>query len=131
MAARCASARRATTARTTASRATIARRPDTNLLAAGHPDREPEGRAVTQLALDPDLAAVQLDELPAEGQAEPGALDLLLRRPHLPELLEHRLLILRCYADPSVADRHLHEAILRHCRDLDLPALRRELDGVG
>src|SRR4029453_7887838 len=82
-------------------------------------------------ALDPDLAPVQLDELPAEGQSQPCALYLLVRRPHLAELLEHRLLILGCDADASVADRPLHEAILRHGRDVDPAALRRELDGVG
>ena len=38
---------------------------------------------------------MQLDELPGQGESEPGPLDLLVRRPHLPELLEDRLLILR------------------------------------
>src|SRR5215510_1555613 len=86
--------------------------------AMSHRDREREGRALPQLALDPDLAAVQLDELPPQGQSQPSALDLLVRCPDLTELLEHRVLILWCDADPSVADRHLHEAILRHCRDV-------------
>src|SRR4029453_4016133 len=112
MAARCASARRATTARTTASRATIARRRDTNLLAAAHRDREGEGGAHAQLALHPDPPTVQFDELPAQGQSQSRALDLLVRRPHLTELLEHRLLILRGDADASIADGDFNQAVL-------------------
>src|SRR5215510_12169746 len=73
--------------------------------AMSHRDREREGRALPQLALDPDLAAVQLDELPTQGQSQPSALYLLVRCPDLAELLEHRLLILWCDADPRVADR--------------------------
>jgi len=34
---------------------------------------------------------VQLDELPRERQTESSPLDLLIRRAHLPELLEDRL----------------------------------------
>src|SRR5262245_3236736 len=96
-----------------------------------HRDREREGRALPQLALDPDLAAVQLHELPTQGQSQSGALDPLVRCPHLAELLEHRLLILRGDADPGVADGHLYKAILRHCPYFDPPTLRRELDRVG
>jgi hypothetical protein len=50
---------------------------------------------------------VQLDELATEGQPQPGALHLLVRRPHLPELLEHRFLVLRGDADPGVVDGDL------------------------
>ncbi len=41
---------------------------------------------------------MQLDELAAEGQPEPSPLRLLLGTPDLPELLEHRLLVL--WGDP-------------------------------
>jgi len=46
------------------------------------------------LAYDTDLAAVELDELAAQGESQPSAFRLLLRRPDLPEFLEHRLLVL-------------------------------------
>jgi hypothetical protein len=87
-------------------------------------------RARSQLALHPDPAPVQLDELSTEGQSQPGTLHLLVRRPDLPELLEHRLLILRGDADAGVADRHLDGLILWRCGDLDPPTFGRELDRV-
>ena len=82
------------------------------------------------LALDPDPPAMQLDELPRQGQPEPGALHLLRRRPHLPELLEDRLLVLGRDADARVAHRDLDDPIHRHRPDVDPPALRRELDRI-
>src|SRR5262245_43950822 len=66
--------------------------------------REGERRAHSYLALHPDPAPVQLDALPATCQPHPRALHLLFRCPHLPELLEHSLLILRGDADAGVAD---------------------------
>src|SRR5262249_55420727 len=78
----------------------------------GQRQRKRERRALAQLTLHPDPTAVQLNELPTQGEAQPGALDLLVRRPHLPELLEHRLLILRGDADPGVADGDLDEPVL-------------------
>src|SRR5262245_64212976 len=59
-----------------------------------HRNREREGRALAQLTLHPDPPPVQLDELPAQGQAKPRPFSLPVRRPHLAELLEHTLLIL-------------------------------------
>jgi hypothetical protein len=47
---------------------------------------------------------MQLNELPAEGQPEARSLSLLLRRPDLTELLEHRFLILRSDADAGLAN---------------------------
>ena len=44
---------------------------------------ERERRSCSYLARDPDSTPVQLDELAGQGQAEPRALDLLVRRPHL------------------------------------------------
>src|SRR5215831_8656564 len=93
-------------------------------------NREREDRARTLLALYPDPAAVQLDELPTQGQPEPRALYLLRRRAHLLELLEDLLLILRGDADPSVADRYLHESVPWHRTDINAPTLRRELDRI-
>src|SRR5262249_37043379 len=58
-------------------------------------DGESEGRPQPRLALEPDLAAVELDELSTQGQSQPCALDLLVRCSHLAELLEYRLLVLR------------------------------------
>src|SRR4030095_5303281 len=52
-------------------------------------DGEREGGPHANLTLDPDLAAVQLDELPRQGQAQPGALPLGRARAHLPELVGH------------------------------------------
>src|SRR5262245_56256567 len=98
--------------------------------AVTHRNRERERRTHPELALHPDPAPVQLDELPTEGQPQPGALHLLLRRPHLPELLEHRFLILRRDADAGVADRDLDQTVLWHRAHLDAPALRRELDRI-
>src|SRR6185436_1147192 len=98
--------------------------------ATTHRDRERERGAHAHLALHPDPPAVQLDELPTQGQSQPGALDLLVRRPHLAELLEHRLLILRGDAHPRIADRHLDHAVLSCGPDVNAPALRGELDGI-
>src|SRR5215475_9586644 len=67
-----------------------------------HREGERECRALAHLALHPDPPAVQFDELARQRQPEPGALHLLGRRPHLPELLEHRLLVLGGDAYPSV-----------------------------
>src|SRR5262245_11756784 len=74
------------------------------LLASPHRDRERERRAHPLLALHPDPPAVQFHKLPAQGEPEPRALDLLRGRPHLAELLEDLLLIFWSYADPGVAD---------------------------
>src|SRR6266481_7831728 len=73
---------------------------------------------------------MQLDELPCESQAESGAFRFLVRGAHLAELLEHRLVILRRDADPSVADRHLDRSAVRNSRHVDPAAFRRELDRV-
>src|SRR5262245_3728898 len=89
-----------------------------------------ERRARPQLALHPDPAPVQLDELPTEGQPQPRALHLLVRRPDLPELLEDGLLILRGDADAGVADRDLYETVFWIGPDLDAPTLRREIDRI-
>src|SRR5262249_31429248 len=95
-----------------------------------HRQGERERRACPKLALDPDPPAVELYKLPAQGEPEPGTLDLLGRRPHLTKLLKDLLLILWSDANSGVADRHLHEAILWHCADIDTPTFRSELDRI-
>src|SRR6266498_2364258 len=91
---------------------------------------EGEGRPGSERARDPDLASVQLDELPAEGKPESGTLLLGRAGADLAEFLEHRLLILGGDADSRVADRHVDRPVLRGRPHLDPPPLRRELDGV-
>src|SRR5215475_3106501 len=98
--------------------------------ATAHRQREGERRAQSLLTLHPDPPAVQLDELPTQSQPQASAFHLLGRRPHLAELLKDLLLVLGSDTDPSVADRDLHESILRHCADFNPPALVRELDGI-
>src|SRR2546422_826002 len=98
--------------------------------ATAHRDRERERRTHAHLTLYPNPAAVEFDELSAQGQTEAGPLGLLFGCPDLPELLEHRLLVRERDADPRIADRHLHGPVLGHGRDPDPPALRRELDRI-
>src|SRR5262245_49158898 len=74
---------------------------------------------------------MQLDELASEGQPEPGALDLLVRRPNLAKLLKDRLLILRRDAYPAIADGHFRHALVHRGADIDPAALGRELERVG
>src|SRR4030095_16124133 len=94
-------------------------------------NRERERRARTHLALDPDSSAMQLDELPRQGQPEPRALHLLCCRPHLSKLLEDRLLILGGDAHPGVGSRDLYRPVDRRGPDLDPTPLGRELDRIG
>src|SRR5437899_4772708 len=97
-----------------------------------HRYRECERGALARLAFHPDAAAVQLDELLGQRQAESGAF-LLLRviAPDLAELLEHGLMIFGRDADPGVADRDLEPAGIAMRRYVDAAAVGRELDRVG
>jgi hypothetical protein len=72
-------------------------------LPTAHRDRERERRAHAHLARDPDLPTVEFDELPTQGQSQSCPLGFLVRRPDLPELLKHRLLIRRGDGDPGGA----------------------------
>jgi hypothetical protein len=92
-----------------------------------HRERERERGAVPDLALHPDPAAMEFDELPGERQPEAGALDLLVCRPHLPELLEDRLLILGRDADPGIRHGHLGDLVMRPRADVNPPPLGGEL----
>jgi hypothetical protein len=73
-------------------------------LATMHRDRERECRALAYLALHPDSSTVEFDELPTEGQPKARPLSLLVRGPHLAELVEYRVLVLRSNSDTRVAD---------------------------
>src|SRR5207247_325677 len=88
--------------------------------------REPEGAATAQRALDPQPSAVQLDEAPRQGQPEAGALGAGARI----ELVEDQLLVVRRDAGARVADGDLDGAVPLAGADLDAPAGGRELDGV-
>src|SRR5215475_11099162 len=92
---------------------------------------ERERRPFPCLALDPDPPTVQLNELPGQSEPEPSSLDLLVRRPHLPELLEDRLLILRRDAHTRIAHGDLGHAVVDRAAHVDPATLRRELEGVG
>jgi len=74
---------------------------------------------------------MQFDELAAQGEAQAGALDLLVRCPYLPELLKHRLLILGGNAYSGVGDGHFHHPVVQDCPDVDAATLRGELQRVG
>src|SRR5204863_8309238 len=95
---------------------------------APHRERERERRADAHFALQPDFAAVQLDEPPRERETEPRAL-VFLRRvgADLAELLEHRFLVLGRDADAAVGDADLDHVALQHRADAYTTALRREL----
>src|SRR6185436_890987 len=93
--------------------------------------REAEGRAASRRAIDPDCAAVQLDELPRQREPQPGALGLARRvLADLTELLEQLRLIVGRDADARVLDRDLDLVGVEHGADVDLAALRRELHRV-
>src|SRR6266478_4492707 len=92
---------------------------------AAQRERERERRTDPHLTRHPDLSPVQLDELPGEGQSEPGALRLLVGRSHLPELLEHGLLIRWRDPDTAVTDRDLERPTGGSRPDVDPAALGR------
>src|SRR5262249_11827091 len=117
----------------------VARRPPTKvptnvrrlIMGSRYRQRESERRSLAHLALHPDPAPVQLDELPGQGQTKPGPLDLLARHAHLPDLLEDGVLIFLCYAHAGVGDRDLCHAVVHCGAHVDPAALRRELEGIG
>src|ERR1041385_4832224 len=103
---------------------------------------EPEGAPLPEDRFDPDRAAVQLHELLAERQPEPGALLLPAGRAvHLAEDLEHPPHVLLPDADAAVAHRHPHRVAgdqpgalagpLAGERQRDRGPERREADGAA
>src|SRR4029453_14900921 len=93
--------------------------------------REREGRSRADPTLDREPAPVQLDELPCKREPDTGAFDLLRRTPHLPELLEHGLLIFGSDTDAGVDDGPLDQPVLPGGVDVASPSPGRALDGVG
>src|SRR5438270_137864 len=89
--------------------------------------REPEGRALADLALHADLPVVRLDDRPGDGEAEPET-RLPASTPH-PALEDARMLLGR---DPgtAVGDRELHRVLPTLPVQDDLSPRRRELDRV-
>src|SRR6202171_62787 len=74
---------------------------------------------------------VEPDELPRQGQPEPGAFGFLVRGAPLPELLEHRFLIRGRDANAGVRDGHLCHMIVQNGAHVDLSPFGRELQGIG
>src|SRR5207244_10366994 len=107
-------------------------RPDTWTAALDLADREgePEIRSVPLFALDPDLAAVHLDDLPRDGKPEPGADDLArgLFVAFIPA--EQPVHELGRDADAVVVDAHLDDTVSCQARDGDVAAVGRVLDLV-
>src|SRR4029079_11161545 len=89
--------------------------------ASPHRDRERKRRTRSNLALDPDPPPMQLDKPPGEGESEACPFGLLLRRPHLPKLLEYRLQVLWSDSHARVAHRHLHVPAHGRGPDTDPP----------
>jgi len=98
----------------------------------GRADREgeAEGAAVAGSAFDPEAAAVELDELPGEWEAESRAFGSLAVR-RLLELLEDRLELLRRDTGAGVGDGDLDLAVVEPGGDADAALGGSELDRVG
>src|SRR5262249_38711977 len=89
-----------------------------------------EDAAAAGGAFDPEAAAVELDELPGEGEAESSAFGPLSVR-RLLELLEDRLELLRRDAGAGVGDGDLDMPVVEPGGDVDATLGRSELDRVG
>ena len=91
----------------------LARQPDGARRPSGSGRVKAKVEPVPDRALDPDLPAVKLDELPRDGEAESGAFHFPGCRADLPELLEHRRLVLGRDAHPGVGHRDLDRTVVR------------------
>ena len=92
---------------------------------------EREGRAPPGLALDPDRAAMELDEAPGQRQAEAGAFRLAqVVAAGLAEFLEHQRLLVLGDADAGVDDGDLDRVLEPARAQRDAPARGGELDRV-
>jgi hypothetical protein len=89
---------------------------------------EAEGAALAQRALHAEPAAVRLDELAADGEADAAALG---RVGALLELVEDALVLLRGDAGPRIPNAHPHAFVLLDDDDLDRPAAGRVLHRVA
>src|SRR5690606_3108163 len=91
--------------------------------------REDEGRAAAELALDGDAPAVGLDDALGDGQPKPEAdVARLLRAPEAIEDVRERV---RRDAGPLVLHREADAAPRARGRDHDAPAGRGELQRVA
>src|SRR5438270_1751626 len=99
--------------------------PGTGRLRGKH---EQEGAAAAAGRLEPQAAAVELDQLPRQRQAEPCAFGGVL--PALPELLEDRLALLGRDAGARVGDGDLDEAVDEPGRQVDAASRRCRLHCV-
>src|SRR5439155_7387851 len=92
--------------------------------------RERERAPLARLALDPDAAAVQLDESFGQRQSEACPFPLVGAGLRLLELLEDPFLILGCDAGPRVGNQYAHLTVEPRRLEIDVPARRRELHRV-
>src|SRR5690606_33282866 len=88
-----------------------------------------EPRAAALLALDPDAAAVRLDDALGDGEAEADA--AAARVAGLPEAVEEVRELIGRDAGPGVADLEAHLVAIAFDVDAHAPAFGRELDGVA
>ena len=91
-----------------------------------------DGSAALARALSIDVAAVQLDDVSHDGEAEPEpAVSAADRRLALSESVEDERKELAANALARVADRDPRHRVAALEPDIDAAARRRELDGVG
>src|SRR5262245_41281014 len=88
---------------------------------------ERERRTLADGARQPDLSAVQFDELLRQRKAKTRTLRFALRvSTDLAKFLEHRFAILRRNADAGIGNAHLDCVVRRSCHHRNLSALRGE-----
>src|SRR4051794_4387298 len=92
---------------------------------------DPEGRAGAGPALEADRAAVRLDDLARDREAEPRPGDAARRRVPAEELREDLRLVGQRDADAVVDDLEPQTVAAVVHDELDRAALRRVLDGVA
>src|SRR5680860_772132 len=97
-------------------------------------EREVEPAPLADLALQPDLPTMQVNEVPCDGQPEARAVvETCSRAIHLSELPEDHLVMIRLYANSVVDHRKFQPTrFLRRALGLYLnpSAIRSELDRV-
>src|SRR5262249_31172008 len=94
-------------------------------------NRERERRSMTDRAFHPQTAAVELDELSRQREAETCTLAFARGVAYLAELLEDCLLVLWRDTDSGVRDRYLDGAVRAKRPNVDSAAVGRELHRVG
>src|SRR3954467_5320855 len=89
------------------------------------------GSTVADRALDIDVAALRVDDGPADREPKTEATGLIADLARAEEALEQPGLLILGDARTLVADGHAHESAARRGRDEDLGRLGRVLAGVG